>query len=658
MSRSLGVIAFVLTLVPACLVAQPQPVITQQACCGVKPVYNDLAYSSFTGQVAIVTYEQVKVPLTQDVLRVIDLSGVAGAPVNTNYAAPFYVNPAWTAARLGGIFGVTLDDSGNIYVAATTIYGTKAVGAGGTYGTIYKIANGTGAVTNLVTLPSSPLLATNAAGLGNIAFDCDTHSLFVSDFDNGLIYQLDPVTGATKATFDHGIHLTPPIPDDPSKTYTPLGRRIFGLRASAGRLYYSVWWKDQSNTGGVHANEIWSVALNPVAGFVPGTQQLELSMPPFQASWSNPVADISFGPGRKVVLAERSMFTNAGSIETSAHQSRGLEYGPGWLPGSAFQVGAATFPTSSAGSAVYDFTTGASRAVWAMGDALQFGPQYIYGLQGSAASGGSPANSVLIDVSGTITQPNKYTLGSVAVPCPRCVAVDVTINGPENTCQSPGVFCANGPAGASYSWTVTGGSFVVQSPNCIKVTWNPAGPYVIAATATLPDGCRTTVRKTVTPCPAVCCDSTLKADLKSIMLTSPGHYNVTAALTAPIGNIKRIQATVVSTYQQLTPTSCGPSAPVGSYISNAPPQNGFSSALPPYWREVTWIHPTGIPVSNMNFTFELAIPPLPSGDCADQIQFCVRWEFTSADCHTCEITTCWKINRGILAGDPVGDSKD
>src|SRR5947209_11073422 len=212
MSRSLGVIAFVLTLFPA--VAEPQAVITQQACCGVKPVYNDPAYGSFTGQVAIVTYEQVQFPFTQDVLRVIDLSGITSItpPVNTNYAAPFYVNSTWTAARFGGIFGVTLDNNGNAYVTATTIYQTKTVGTGGTYGTIYKIANGTGAVTNLATLPSSPTLAVNAAGLGNIAFDCDTHSLFVSDFDDGLMYQLDPNTGATKATFDHGIHSTPPTP--------------------------------------------------------------------------------------------------------------------------------------------------------------------------------------------------------------------------------------------------------------------------------------------------------------------------------------------------------------------------------------------------------------------------------------------------------------
>src|SRR5439155_17496922 len=102
----------------------------QQPCCGVKPVYTDPAYGSFNGQVAVVTYEQV--PPATDVMRIIDLSGVTSiTPLNTNYAAPFYVNGNWNAARLGGIFGVALDDAGNSYVTATTIYGTKTVGTGG-----------------------------------------------------------------------------------------------------------------------------------------------------------------------------------------------------------------------------------------------------------------------------------------------------------------------------------------------------------------------------------------------------------------------------------------------------------------------------------------------------------------------------------------------
>src|SRR5205814_8207105 len=95
-------------------------------CCGQKPSYTDPAYASFTGQVAIVTYEHD--PSSPFVLSVIDLHAitVTSPPRNTSYVPPVYNNAAWTLAKLGGIFGVTLDSAGNIYVAATTLYGATS----------------------------------------------------------------------------------------------------------------------------------------------------------------------------------------------------------------------------------------------------------------------------------------------------------------------------------------------------------------------------------------------------------------------------------------------------------------------------------------------------------------------------------------------------
>jgi hypothetical protein len=640
-----------------------QTVTPQQACCGVKPVYTDPAYAPFTGQVAVVTYEQIAG--FNDVLRIIDLSGVTSTtPLNTKYLAPKYIHPTWTAARFGAIFGVTLDDSGNIYVAATTIYSTKAVGTGGTHGTIYKIANGTGAVTNLVSLPSSLTGTLNPAGLGNIAYDCDTHTLFASDLDNGLIYQLNPNTGAILAIWNHGVHLSPPIADDPTKTYTQVGRRVWGLRASNGKLLYAAWNENPGETSATKANEIWSVTLNSTVGFVPGSHKLEITLPPFPPGTgtpsSNPVAGINVGPGGNLLLSERSVITNTGSgtISPGAHQSRVLEYAPGltWtpMPTGKFGISVQTPPTSSTGASDYDFTPGATMGLWAMADALQFVPDVLYGLQGLPSSGGSIATSVLIDVSGTTTAVDKTTLGSVDLPCPRCGSpVGVAISGLGSACQSPSSYCANGPPGSSFSWTVTGGTFTVTSANCINVSWNLIGPYMVTVTATEPNGCRITARRQVTPCPALCCPVPVKADLKSIKAIAGGNYTVTAALTGPPGNIKRITATVVSATRQFFPASCGAAGPVAVTIASAPAQNGFLSFLPPFSRQATWTHPTtGAPVSNLNFTFDLGnLPPFPSGDCTDQIQFCVRWEFTTIDCHTCEVTTCWRINRGIPLAD-------
>src|SRR5437763_1400677 len=112
MYRSLCLATVVLCLLTGPMVAQPVEVAPQQPCCGVKPAYNDPAYALFTGQVAVVTYEQV--PPTTDVMRIIDLSGITttNPPPNTNYVPPVYKNPAWNATRLGTIFGNALDDAG------------------------------------------------------------------------------------------------------------------------------------------------------------------------------------------------------------------------------------------------------------------------------------------------------------------------------------------------------------------------------------------------------------------------------------------------------------------------------------------------------------------------------------------------------------------
>lgn len=618
----------------------------QTPCCGQKPSYTGV---SFPGQVAVVTYEHD--PASPYVLSVIDLSAITATnpPRNTNYTPPVYNNPAWTVTNLGGIFGVTLDENGNIYVAATTLYSSKSVGIGGGYGSVYKIANGTGAVSVLANLPSSPVGTLNAAGLGNIAYDCGSHTLFVTDLDNGLIYQLNRNTGATIAAWNHGVHLSPPIADDATKTYTPVGRRVFAVRVLNNTVYFSDWWENYNAPDAAHDNAIWSVPLNTSGIGFAGPEKLEVTMPPYTSNWSNPVTDINVGPGGTFLFSERSLYPSGGGISTGAHNSRTIESPgpPTWTPlqPTKFRNNlTAGYPDSSAGSADYDFAATGGLGVWTMADALNFPSPAIYGIQGTPASGGTTTNSVLIDVSGGTVNPNKTQLGSVDIPCPPCATLDAGISGPDHACQSPAQYCATGvPAGSALSWSVTGGAFTSAGPNCIKVTWNVNGPYSIAVTITQPNGCRTTITRTIGPC-LVCCEATLKAIPGTITATStPGHYTVNTALTAP-GLIQRVSASIVSTTQN-APASC-PSGPISSYIASAPTVGPFVSFLPPFWREVKWTtSPAGAPVSNMNFPFEIVVPPL-IGDCYDGITFCVRWELTDSNCRVCEITTCYRLQRG------------
>ncbi len=405
-------------------------------------------------------------------LVVEDLKNQATAPLNTNYAPPAYHGPAssWSRDNLGDIFGVTLDDSGNIYVTATTAYTTDV------YPTttnsamnIYKVASGSGAITLFKTLPQSPATAPGA-GLGNITYDCAHKNFYVSNIDDGLIYRLD-LSSNTLSTWDHGVNLStaqPPsaaIPDVPTTPFTPLGRRVWGLQAHNGRLYYAVWWEDAGRPNPAHANEVWSIALSSSGSFVPGTDQLEISMPVdvfldgTVSNYSNPVSDISFGPTGTMLLAERTM---ADDTTPNAHEARALEYmlsGSSWVPTTnMFSIGvpgvSLGFPplnvgASSAGGTDYDF--GAGGRAWVTGDALQLSPNSIYGLQGLPASGGSIVNSILIDLNGDIVNQNKTQIGDVEIPCPSC-----QING---TVVTP----ANAGAPYTYQFTVTNNSNLAAS---------------------------------------------------------------------------------------------------------------------------------------------------------------------------------------------------
>lgn len=395
-------------------------------CGGRKPQYTDPSYqSTFTGQIVIATCGTFNPG--DPVLVIWDLKNQATAPLDQQWGTSsvpptaFYHDPSWTQSNLGNVFGVTLDETGNIYLAAGSAYNTPIGPAGP--GAIYKIAASTGAISTFATLPNS------GPALGNIDYNSTYHTFYVSNLDDGLIYLLDASGNFVPSqAWDHGANLpsaTPPglaIPDDPSQAGTPLGRRIWGLHTSGSRLYYSVWWEDEGHRDAAHSNEIWSVGLDNTGAFLPGTQKLEISMPPVAANvpkpYSNPVADISFGPVGDLLLAERTT-NDIGS--PGAHDSRGLEYtlsGGVWAPsGVSFSISQLAPPGSAAGGVAQDF--GAGGRVWFTGDALHIKVgDNIYGLQGLPAAGGDIHNSILIDLDNSIVNQAKTLIGDVAIPCP------------------------------------------------------------------------------------------------------------------------------------------------------------------------------------------------------------------------------------------------
>jgi hypothetical protein len=430
----------------------------------------------------------------------------------------------WTYQNLGQVYGVTLDGATNpnIYVTAFSFYGfgtiasVPANGPGGD-GAIYRLDGTTGAICVLANLPNS------GAALGNITYRLSSNTLYVSNFEDGLVYKIPlganvnapvcpyvPSTGGY-ITWDHGVNGRPsegllPIPDTGQPGATQLGRRIWGLavKPNENRLYYGVWWDDAGNANAAEQNEVWSVALAANGDFVPGSAVREVQLPNYTfGGYSSPPAGLNFKNSGELLVGERSVL--------SAHDSRLLEYTGAtgaWVaaPMNKYLVGRWSTNTNCSGGVAPD----CDGNVWTTGDALvlvaggcSLNPA-IYGLQrinnsGNTADVPVTLNSYLIDSdNSTLSSSDKQQIGSVAIrnicppPCPTLNTVALNCvwdNNPNtntlsytftftNTTNLPVqylTFGVNGPVTPN-SWVFPNAVLPGQTSPPVTVTLNiPAG---------------------------------------------------------------------------------------------------------------------------------------------------------------------------------------
>lgn len=461
------------------------------------------------------------------VLAVMDLRdpACAGAPIGTglNWCPPAFHNEfpltanTWSAGtsagapNLGQVFGLALDDESppNIYITATSVYGKFTgdpfqFGSGGAGG-IYRIDGLTGAISLFYSLDIGE------PSIGNICFDAATQRLYVTEMDEGLIYAIPKIAGPPVVTYDHGLIgrtfvLGPAaaITGDilaPATGFTKLGRRVWGVQAHGGRLYYAVYYEDTGRPNSTESNEIWSIAL--VSGTSPfdvssaGAIRKEFNLPVWlSASYSNPVASIAFSCTGKMLLAERTKFQDfgspppVGSGPTDAHRSRVLEYeltGSAWAPsGRDFFVGDYQNQTNGAGGADYGCDPSVEcesqgtpfETVVATGDALNLccksqthlcpacGPggdsAVSYGIQIMPAGGNTSATSistsVLVDLDGIGGIVDKTQIGDVDVYCAGCVCgtlevesviCELSVNPPGLTGNYSVTFCVTNSSGVT-----------------------------------------------------------------------------------------------------------------------------------------------------------------------------------------------------------------
>jgi hypothetical protein len=401
-------------------------------CCGERPPLVDSLVPPFDpGLVAAAT--NTRYSPGSPAVWLIDLGNQGAAPLGSNWSTDRYTHPDWTLGNLGSVFGVTLDDAGNVFVSHTAVYnGSDSTGFGGP-GAIYRLDGITGTATLVVALPQQPDPAYQAPadlpGLGQLTFDCVSGRIFASNFEDGRIYSIDPNAPLglrVKSVMDHNGTASPAIgapPNDASipagpAGFAPLGDRPWAVKASGGRLYYSIWSEDSARPSASLDNTVWSVAINAAGDFVAGSARFELAMPAFSGNWSMPVADISFDDNCCMLVAERSMSSDT---YTDAHASRAFRFCLGadgrWTQDIHLLVGGYGSGNNATGGIGY--AGGGLDQVWNMTDAINYPSPPVYGLYGQPSAGTNAANALWVDLDGDINPGSvpKTTLGSIELNC-------------------------------------------------------------------------------------------------------------------------------------------------------------------------------------------------------------------------------------------------
>src|SRR5262245_3604459 len=293
-------------------------------------------------------------------LRIFDLAAI-GAPPAGQVVIPS-VKLELKAKDIGQVFALAFDEGSagappNLYALATSAFGIHIVAerpdadgkpvrlragapgarfmegqfggvAGSGPGTIWKIDGTTGAVSVFANTAANGL-ANSGPGLGDIAYDPKSRSLYVSDLDTGLIHRFT-LDGRAGAPFDHGVagrrarrlpaiadddrrmDITKPAfkPDDPATWgFTQRERRVDGLAVHDGRLYYAV----------AAGPEIWSVRVNADGSFG-ADPRLETEV---RSALGATVTDILFDAQGRMTLALR------GAVKGSYDFRRFVEPGTG-----------------------------------------------------------------------------------------------------------------------------------------------------------------------------------------------------------------------------------------------------------------------------------------------------------------------------------------
>ncbi len=425
--------------------------------------------------------------------QVISLTAMPGPPAGTMAGAP--AKRRITAAEVGQVFAITMDDAGNgqapsVYLGATSMFGLHIVegsgterlengeegarfmdgqfGPGGSAGSIWRIDGSTGEISEFTSLPDN-----SGPGVGDVVFDTETRQFFASDLDTGEINRISE-DGTIIDTFDHGVQGRSSagleeIADDGKRLdindpsfdtknpetwgYTQAERRVFGLAVKDGRIYYS--------TAGTP--QIWSVGLTDDGSFA-ADARLEIDVQGLPGD--GPITDMLFDKSGRIYLSQRGTQKSSFNFAEFAEpgQSTVLRYKPAetgdsdWEPDpEGYAIGMPPEHNAANGGIALGFAYDedgmaqsgkCGETLWSTGGRLVASdgspdtPADVHGLQGNAISLVRPENeppqyAYFIDYDGLVGDADKSgQMGDVEVFQPCSTSTGILI--PPETRYPPG----------------------------------------------------------------------------------------------------------------------------------------------------------------------------------------------------------------------------
>lgn len=326
----------------------------------------------------------------------------------------------WTRTDIGAVFGIAIDDSANIYLAASDVYvfGIGLSASNARPAAIYKCVAPSFTAVQIANLPNS---GGTGNGIGNIAYDKLNNQLFATNLEDGKIYRLT-TSGTIIDSYD------PWSPDD--------------LAAGLERQEEQVWGVGVNYESGQAKVYFPRIALgpNPERSIYSLTLQSDGSFP---TTANSEALEVSAIPGTQLRITDIAFSSTTNQMlvaeRTEPHDAKVMSYNKGanWTLNTQYFVGGVVGADGENSAGGVDFypteqdgniNTFCDQSFWASGNFMDTRAttlNKVYGIQGIDYSGNNSTSTaapnanqdtdIFIDFDGLDGTSTKGTIGDVEV---------------------------------------------------------------------------------------------------------------------------------------------------------------------------------------------------------------------------------------------------